>query len=73
MQGRAWVHHEKHRYYRVYLEQDLFGDWAVRMVWGGRLSRRGGMRSIAVASYEEGLLKIRALEKRRRARGYVGG
>ena len=68
---RAWVHPEKHRYYRVYLEQDLFGDWALRTVWGGLGSRRGRMVSSGVGSYEEGLGQIREIEKRRALRGYA--
>ena len=68
--AQAWVHREKHRYYQVYLEQDLFGDWSLRIVWGGIASRRGRMKSTGVGSYEDGLGVIREIEKRRVQRGY---
>jgi hypothetical protein len=67
---QAWVHPGKRRYYRVYLERDLLGDWVVRTVWGGIASRRGRMVSSGVGSYEEGLSAIRAIGKRRAQRGY---
>lgn len=70
-QHRAWVHREKHRYYQVYLEQDLFGDWSLRTVWGGVGSRRGRVHNTGVGSYEEGLGQIREIEKRRAQRGYA--
>jgi len=67
----SWVHPGKHRYYQAYLTQDLFGDWALRTVWGGVGSRRGRVRNTGVASYEDGLAQIREIEKRRAQRGYA--
>ena len=71
----AWVNPEKARYYQVYLEQDLFGDWCLRKVWGGVHSHRGRMHNTGVSSYEAGLDRVREIAKRRAARGYqrVGG
>jgi len=69
-QHRAWVNHGKARYYQAHLVQDLFGDWTLRKVWGGRGSRLGGMSLSGVASYEAGLEELDKLSKRRSQRGY---
>ena len=66
----SWVHPEKARYYAVYLERDLFGEWNLRKVWGGMHSRRGRMRNTGVASYEAGLAVIGEIARRRVQRGY---
>lgn len=31
---RSWINPEKARYYQVFLDQDLFGDWTLVKVWG---------------------------------------
>ena len=41
-QHQIWVNPAKARYYEVHFDRDLFGDWALRKVWGGLGSRRGG-------------------------------
>ena len=48
---RSWINPEKARYYQVFLDQDLFGDWTLIKVWGGTGSNRGRMHSSGVASY----------------------
>ena len=65
-----WVNEAKGRYYETHLVQDLFGEWTLITVWGGLGSRRGGMRSTVVRSYEDGLAKEGEIAKRRRQRGY---
>lgn len=50
--------------------RDLFGDWALRKVWGGIGSRRDRMHSTGVASFDEGIAQVRAIAKRRLQRGY---
>jgi hypothetical protein len=69
-QQHSWINPEKARYYQVYLDRDLFGDWTLRKVWGGTGSRLGRMHSTGVASYEEGSAQVRAIAKRRFQRGY---
>ena len=31
---QRWIHDEKRRYYGVFLQQDLFGDWTLVRNWG---------------------------------------
>jgi predicted DNA-binding WGR domain protein len=67
---RRWVHPEKARYYQADLVEDLLGGWSVVTAWGGLGSRRGQMRTAWVATREEGMARLEAIEKRRRQRGY---
>jgi hypothetical protein len=70
-QGQRWINAEKARYYRVVLEQDLFGTWSLIACWGGLHSRRGGMRVTALASLDAGIAALDGIAKRRRQRGYM--
>ncbi|MFE8034041.1 WGR domain-containing protein [Thiohalocapsa marina] len=70
-QGQRWINAEKARYYRVVLEQDLFGDWSLIACWGALHSRRGGMRVTALPSLDAGVAALDGIAKRRRQRGYV--
>jgi hypothetical protein len=65
-----WINDAKARYYQVHLIQDLFGEWTLILVWGGLGTRRGTLRSTAVASHADGLAQLEAIGKRRRQRGY---
>jgi hypothetical protein len=67
---RTWINPEKARYYQVFLDQDLFGDWTLIKVWGGIGSNRGRMHSTGVASYESGVEQIDEIARRRVQRGY---
>jgi hypothetical protein len=67
---RAWVNPEKARYYQVYLDQDLLGDWTLIKVWGGIGSNRGRLHSTGVASYEAGIEQVDEIARRRSQRGY---
>jgi len=69
-QHHAWVHPAKARYYQVYLDRDLFGDWTLRKVWGGIDSSRGRMHNTGIPSYDDGVEQIREIAKRRGAHGY---
>lgn len=68
---RAWINPEKARYYKVFLDQDLFGDWIVIKVWGGIGSNRGRIHSTGVASYEAGIELVDEIARRRAQRGYA--
>ena len=68
---RSWINPEKARYYRVFLDQDLFGDWTLIKVWGGIGSNRGRMHSTGVASYEAGIELVDEIARRRSQRGYT--
>jgi len=67
---RSWINPEKARYYQVFLDRDLFGDWTLIKVWGGIGSNRGRMRSTGVASYEAGIELVDGIARRRTQRGY---
>jgi hypothetical protein len=69
--GQRWINVEKARYYRVVLEEDLFGAWTLIACWGALHSRRGGMRVTALASLDAGIAEFERIGKRRRQRGYV--
>ena len=69
--GQRWINPEKARYYRVVLEQDLFGVWNLIACWGGLHSHRGGMRVTALASLDAGVAALDGIANRRRQRGYV--
>jgi len=68
---RPWINPEKARYYEVFLDQNLFGDWTLIKVWGGIDSNRGRMRSTGVASYEAGIELVDEIARRRAQRGYA--
>lgn len=58
------------RYYRVYLEQDLWRNWLLTQVNGRIGTRLGRARSQPAPSIEDALLALAAIAKRRRQRGY---
>ena len=68
---RRWVHPEKARYYQADLDVDLLGDWSVITAWGGLGSHWRRVRKTWVPTYQDGLKRLREIEKRRRQRGYV--
>jgi hypothetical protein len=68
---RSWISAEKARYYQVFLDQDLFGDWTLIKVWGGIGSNRGRMHSTGVASYEAGVELVDEIARRRAQRGHA--
>jgi hypothetical protein len=68
---RSWINPEKARYYQVFLDQDLFGDWTLIKVWGGIGSKRGRMHSTGVASYAAGIELVDEIARRRSQRGYT--
>ena len=65
-----WINPEKGRYYHAHLDNDLFGGWTLVLAWGGLRNRRGNMQVHAVSSYEDGLKRLQAIDRRRGRRGY---
>ena len=59
------------RYYEVYLQQDLWGDWVLTRVWGGRGTALGQVRNMPCAGYGDGLTILDEVRKRRKQRGYA--
>ena len=70
-QHRAWVNPAKARYYQVFLDRDLFGEWTLIKVWGGIGSNRNRMHSTGVAPYEAGIELVDEIARRRSQRGYT--
>jgi hypothetical protein len=58
------------RYYRVHLEQDLWNGWTLTQVNGRAGTRLGRIRVAPAPSIESALLRLAAIAKRRRLRGY---
>jgi hypothetical protein len=58
------------RYYMAELVKDLLGDWTIYCNWGGKLNRRRGGKPIICSSYDDGLMKLGTLEKKRINRKY---
>jgi hypothetical protein len=67
---RRWIQAEKARYDQALLVKDLFGEWTLITAWGALGSKRGGMCSTCVRSYEAGLERIAEIHKRRKPHGY---
>lgn len=67
--SRRWA--SPRRVYAAWLERDLLGDLVLVAEWGGRASRLGGSQSVPVGSLAEGLRRLNALDRRRRAHGYA--
>lgn len=68
-----FVNHTSERYGRFYimwLQRNLFGEWVVVTYRGGR-ERASVQRCIPVACFEDGLAMMAALAKIRMAHGYV--
>ncbi|MGH2412197.1 MAG: WGR domain-containing protein [Microcystaceae cyanobacterium] len=58
------------RWYYCHIEQDLFGNWVVRRVWGDRVSRRSGSKEHLCQSLEEAQKVFEYVAKRRKWRKY---
>ncbi len=58
------------RTYSLMLSRDLLGDWIVMQSWGSRISKHGGGKSRAFATFEAGLAALSALARVRQERGY---
>lgn len=59
------------RYYEVLLHQDLWHNWIVTRIWGGRNTRLGRFKSDPCASYQDGIKRLRGIHRRRLQRGYA--
>jgi len=58
------------RYYRLHLEQDLWGAWCLTRVNGRCGSRLGRSATACLGLFEEALAELVAAAERRRARRY---
>ncbi len=58
------------RYYLASLHRDLFGEWVVYRIWGGKHNGRGNSRLDRVDSEEEGCRLLETIAKTRGRHGY---
>ena len=58
------------RHYCCELKQNLFGQWVVIRRWGRVSAMQGQSREHDCESYEEGLVILGKIERRRVQRGY---
>lgn len=59
------------RYYVGRVQENLFGQWELMRVWGGRGNRLGGMLVVPASSQAHALQLLSAEDKRRGQRGYA--
>ncbi|MFN9451441.1 MAG: WGR domain-containing protein [Rubrivivax sp.] len=59
------------RYYFLHVQRDLFGEWELLKVWGGRRSRRGRHQVVCVAREDQALGLFERECQRRIRRGYL--
>ena len=65
-----WENPKSARYYEARLCQNLFEEWELQLAWGGIGNRLGGGHCESVGSYEDGLVSLEQVAKRRKQRGY---
>jgi hypothetical protein len=58
------------RYYRLHLEQDLWGAWCLTRVNGGRRGRAGQWLTTWPGSYDQGLARMADAAAQRRKSEY---
>ncbi len=67
---RRYEHREKHRYYTIWMQEDLFGQLCFMRAWGGTTSRRGRVVTTPVADVTESIALMNDEVRRRSKRGY---
>lgn len=58
------------RYYLALVQQDLFGEWELVRMWGGKGSRHGGGLCEPAADQGQALQLLDDTARRRERRGY---
>jgi hypothetical protein len=67
---KHWENPHNQRYYRVAVEQDIFGQWVIISTWGGIIRASGRSKGRVLASREEGLLLLEKVDAERKSRHY---
>ncbi len=67
---RVWRWHSKYRYYNVYLQKNLFGEWTITQSWGGLKNRLGGFRMMTFTTINEACNQIYDIAEIRNKKGY---
>ena len=65
-----WENKPKQRYYRVIIQQDLFGSWILLRIWGGIQKKGGGTKTTMIDSFNQGIEILQIILTRRQKRGY---
>lgn len=58
------------RFYMAFMGKDLLGEWTVTQVWGRRGTQRGKIRHFPCQDEDGCRLRLEAIDKKRRQRGY---
>jgi len=58
------------RYYELRLQQDLWGDWLLTRVWGGKGTALGQIRRELCIDRDSGYLRLIEEQLKRTRRGY---
>ena len=61
----------KQRYYLLLIEQDLFGTWCLKKVFGSLVSRRGRIIIQTFANKKDAWQELTEIEYVKRQRGYI--
>lgn len=61
----------KQRYYLLLIEQDLFGTWYLKRVFGSLVNRRGRILIQAFTSKQAAWHELTEIEYKKRQRGYL--
>jgi predicted DNA-binding WGR domain protein len=69
IQLRRWT--TPTRYYRVLVQQNLFGNWELVRAWGGVGTKFGRLTVQPAVDYDQAVLMLEGESRRRGQRGYV--
>lgn len=58
------------RFYRLDLQQDLFGVWTLTREWG-RIGRQGQTKVTSFASQDDAAMALRRMRQQKEKRGYA--
>ncbi len=65
------IHPQKQRFYWLLLQQDLFGTWCVRKIYGGLTNNHSRDVWVSYETQAEAAQALADIEYKRRQRGYV--
>ncbi|OUR99214.1 hypothetical protein A9Q81_11610 [Gammaproteobacteria bacterium 42_54_T18] len=65
-----WENKGTNRYYEARIEQDLFGNFVVKRVWGGIGKSSGGANATPIHDKKEATAVVTSISERRKKRGY---
>ena len=68
---RRYEHPAKRRYYALWAQRDLFGQWCLMRAWGGMNSRLGRLVISPIPDLTECLALMNHEARRRGKRGYA--